>query len=85
VTEHLRHSPITNRVTFERREFVCVSWPKKREDAQDLRNEHPEVLDTVSNADQHEHRDAEPLQILLIPHRAVTRDEHVEPCRDCSA
>jgi hypothetical protein len=51
----IRSLPITDRVALERRDFVCISRPEERKDAENLRREQPQIVDSIANSGQYEH------------------------------
>src|SRR5207302_645473 len=52
------------------------------EDAQDLRDEHPELFNPISNSSENQHRDSNSTKIVLIRQRTIPGDEDVEACVD---
>jgi hypothetical protein len=46
---------ITYRVALERRDFVCISRPEQRKDAENLRRKESKFLDVVANAGENQH------------------------------
>jgi hypothetical protein len=47
--------PITDRVAFQRCDFVRIAGFQERQDAPDLRSEESKLLDLVMNARENEH------------------------------